>query len=129
MAHFAELDQNNIVINILVYANDDIIDEDGNESELIGISKLKQQFGSDTNWKQTSYNNNFRCRYAPRNGTYDESLDVFLHKKPFESWTLNETTYEWEAPFPCPTDGLYRWNEDNYQSDNTTGWVNISTSS
>lgn len=114
MAHFAKLDNNNIVIDILVVANQDILDENGNESESKGIQFLKKIFGEDTNWIQTSYNNNFRKRYAAINGKYDFINDVFIPPKPYASWKLNNETYEWEPPIPYPSSNnyMYIWNEE-----------------
>ena len=131
MAHFAELDENNIVLRVLVVGNDDIVDENGDEQEQLGISFLRNIFGFNTNWKQTSYNGNFRFRYAGIGMTFDETLNAFIGSSPYASWTLNELTTEWDPPIPRPSlteeqasDGyFYVWNEDNYQSDNTTGWV------
>ena len=84
MAHFAQLDENNIVLNVVVVANSDITDENGIEQEKIGIQFLKSLFGEDTNWKQTSYNKNIRKRYAGIEYTYDENLDAFIPPKPYE---------------------------------------------
>lgn len=136
MAHFAELDDNNIVKQVIVVSDSDCADRNGAESEEIGVGFLKKEFGFDTIWKQTSYNNNIRVRYAGPGYSYDPDLDVFLLPKPYPSWVLNENTYAWEAPIgprPIPTaeeigDNLpvsviYDWDEDLYQSDNTKGWV------
>tara|TARA_Y100000389_G_scaffold175348_1_gene186043 strand:- start:229 stop:651 length:423 start_codon:yes stop_codon:yes gene_type:complete len=131
MAHFAELDENNIVLRVLVVGNDDITDENDVEQEQLGIIFLKNIFGFNTNWKQTSYNGNFRFRYAGIGMTFDEILNAFISSSPHVSWTLNELTADWDPPIPKPslsedqiTDGFfYEWNEDNYQLDNTTGWV------
>lgn len=131
MAHFAELDENNIVLRVLVVDNDDIVDENGDEQEQLGISFLRNMFGFNTNWKQTSYNGNFRFRYAGIGMTFDETLNAFIGLSPYDSWTLNKLTTEWDPPIPRPSlteeqtsDGyFYVWNEDNYQSDNTTGWA------
>ena len=71
MAHFAELDSNNVVTRVIVVANQDVLDSNGNEDESVGIEYLKGLFGEDTNWKQTSYNGNQRARYAGRGFTYD----------------------------------------------------------
>jgi hypothetical protein len=118
MAHFAQLDNNNIVTNILVVANEDILDDNGQESESKGIEFLKNLFGEDTNWIQTSYNNNFRKRYAGLGSTYDSINDVFINQKPYNSWLLDETTYDWKPPVPAPVDNenRYYWNEE------TTSW-------
>lgn len=118
MAHFAQLDENNIVTQVIVVSNEDIKDSDGNESELTGIAFCKSLIGSNTIWKQTSYNANIRKNYAGIGFTYDETRDAFISPKPYASWTLNETTCRWEAPVAYPNDGnLYSWNEE------TTSWV------
>jgi hypothetical protein len=119
MAHFAKLDSNNTIVDVLVVANTDILDENGNESEVKGIQFLKNLFGEDTNWIQTSYNGNFRKRYAAIGGTYDSVSNVFIHPKPYPSWTLNNQTYEWEPPVPYPSNHnyMYIWNEE------TISWI------
>lgn len=123
MAHFAELDSNNIVLRVVVISNYDVVDENENEVEQIGIDFCKQMFGGD-NWKQTSYNHNFRERYAMVGGYYDEQKNVFIDKKPFDSWVLNDQNV-WEAPVPYPDDtdfpDAYVWDES------TTSWVSIIT--
>lgn len=78
MAHFAQLDENNIVTGVLVVNNEDIIDENGNESEQKGIDFLKSLFGNDTKWVQTSYNNRFRNKYACIGDQFDPINDVFI---------------------------------------------------
>ena len=118
MAHFAELDANNIVTRVVVVNNEDIFDYDtGKESEEKGIAFLTSIFGGI--WKQTSYNSNFRKNYAGVGCRYDETLDAFIPPKPFPSWTLNSNC-KWESPVPIPADfgkgdppKLYRWNENN----------------
>jgi hypothetical protein len=113
MAHFAQLNENNIVTNILVVANADILDENGNESESKGILFLKNLFGQETNWIQTSYSGNFRKRYAIIGGTYDYNNDVFINPKPLASWVFDGTQYEWVPPSTRPNDGhMYFWNEE-----------------
>ena len=113
MAHFCKLDENNIVEQVVVISNDDIKDENGNEIEEIGIAFCKKIFGDDTNWKQTSYNNNFRVRYAGTGYKFYEDLNAFVPPSTFPSWILNEETCLWEAPVPYPTDGkVYNWNEE-----------------
>jgi hypothetical protein len=112
MAHFAELDENNIVLRVLVVNNTDIIDEQGNESEQIGINFLKKLFGEETNWIQTSYNNKFRGRYAGIGFVYVTDQDRFMPPQPYPSWTFNEEVYDYVSPVPCPEDGKeYYWNE------------------
>jgi hypothetical protein len=116
MAHFAQLDNNNIVINIIVVNNNELLDQEGNEVEQKGIDFCKSLFGENTNWVQTSYNGNIRKNYAGIGFSYDQTKDVFIQPKPYDSWTLNETTCNWEAPVPMPTTELeenqyYSWNE------------------
>lgn len=118
MAHFAELNADNIVTRVIVVGNPDCLDKNGQESEAVGIAFCQQLFGSDTRWVQTSYNSNFRNVFAGPGCTYNEKLDAFIGKQPFPSFILNEETLEWEAPIPRPDDGnLYLWDED------TTSWI------
>ena len=121
MAHFAHLNKNNEVIRVSVVSNEVITDSDGNEQEQLGVNFLIQHSG--TGWyKQTSYNGTFRKNYAGVGYTYDPTRDAFIEPQPFDSWTLNEETCQWEAPVPYPTDGLeYTWNED------TLAWDEVVT--
>lgn len=98
MAHFAQLDENNQVLQVIVVANQDILDENNNESEELGIIFCKSLLGQDTNWKQTSYNNNFRVRFAGIGFTYNEELDAFIKPCPDPSWIFNKETYDWCPP-------------------------------
>ena len=102
MAHFAQIGYDNKVLHVSVVRNEDILDGNGNESEEVGIQFLKSVHGHLTNWLQTSYNNNFRCRYAGIGMVYDNQHDVFLLPQPYPSWTLNTENYEWEPPIPEP---------------------------
>jgi hypothetical protein len=114
MAHFAELDTNNVVTRVIVVGNPDCLDENGQESEAAGIAFCQSLFGADTRWVQTSYNGNMRGNYAAVGYTYDEQLDAFIPIKPYPSWVLNEITITWEAPVPMPSDGqVYVWDEAN----------------
>jgi hypothetical protein len=114
MAHFAELDDNNIVKQVIVISNSILINKDGQEDEQLGITFCKNLLGENTRWVQTSYNNNFRVRFAGVGCYYDVEKDAFIPPQPFPSWILNQDTYRWEAPFPLPTDDKdYRWNESN----------------
>lgn len=112
MAHFAELDANNVVLRVIVVGNADTSDANGVEKEHIGAAFCEKLFGGT--WKQTSYNGNMRKRYAGIGYTYSAELDAFVPPKPFPSWTLNNTTAEWEAPVPMPVvEGKrYAWNEE-----------------
>jgi hypothetical protein len=120
MAHFAKLDDNNTVIAVHV-VNNDVITVSGIESEQAGIDFLTNLHGH-SNWKQTSYSGSIRKNYAGVGFTYDASRDAFLLPKPFESWVLDETTYQWNAPIAYPTDGKsYHWDEE------TSSWTELQT--
>jgi hypothetical protein len=117
MAHFAKL-ENNIVTQVIVVANQDILDENGQESEQKGIDFCSNLLGGT--WIQTSYNGKIRKNYAGVGYTYDEVRNAFIAPKPFASWVLNETTCQWKAPVDMPTDDkMYSWNED------TTSWKEL----
>ena len=128
MAHFAQIGYENKVLRVSVVRNEDILDGNGNESEEVGIQFLKSVHGHLTNWIQTSYNNNFRCRYAGIGMVYDNQHDVFLLPQPYSSWTLNTETYEWEPPVPEPeltgeqkeSGSSYEWNEETQEWELTT---------
>lgn len=123
MAHFAELDENNIVTSVYVIADADCLDGDGNESEAVGVAFCESLFGSGT-YKQTSYNGNIRKQYAWVGDTYDTAKDVYIRPKPHASWVLNSDN-DWEAPLALPDNNFpgYDWDESAYQADNNTGWV------
>ena len=108
MAHFAQLDENNIVINVIVV---------GDEYETM-YADWRKEFGET--YVQTSYNNNIRKQYAGIGFTYDEDADVFIAPQPFESWVLDEN-HDWQAPVSYPDDGgVYLWDET------TQDWVEVS---
>lgn len=112
MAHFAKLDENNIVTEVNVVNNEDILNLEFPASEPVGIQFLHNWAGEEFVWKQTSYNANFRKNYAGIGYTYDPERDAFIPPKPFASWVLNETTCLWEPPVAYPTDGKsYVWDE------------------
>ena len=118
MAHFAEIDDNNVVLRVIVVANKDTADANGNEVESIGVAFCQRLLGG--NWKQTSYNGNFRKNYAGIGFTYDAGIDAFVPPKPYPSWVLNSNTAQWEAPVPMPQDGKkYSWDEA------TQSWVEV----
>lgn len=117
MAHFAKLDAQNVVENVIVVSNNELLDN-GVESEAKGIAFCKSLFGEDTNWVQTSYNSSFRKHYAMIGGTYDAQLDAFIPVKAYPSFVLNSEKCEWEPPVPYPADGKdYVWDES------TLSWV------
>ncbi len=110
MAHFAQLDENNMVLQVIVVHNNEMMDN-GQESEAKGIAFCKSLFPG-TNWKQTSYNANFRKNYAGIGFSYDAQRDAFIAPKPYDSWVLNEETCRWNALIAMPQDGkIYQWNE------------------
>ena len=139
MAHFAKLDENNIVTQVIVVSNDDCTDpHTGQEDEVLGIAFCKKLLGG--NWKQTSYNNSIRGNYAGIGYTYMSnvatlgvgSTDVFIAQQPAASWTVGIQTAQWYSPIgdaPTLSDDdraagkYYEWDESAYQADNTTGWV------
>jgi hypothetical protein len=110
MAHFAQLDENNVVLRVIVVHNNELLDN-GVESEAKGIAFCQSLFPS-TRWVQTSYNGNIRKNYAGVGFTYDSQRDAFIPPRPFPSWVLDVATCRWEAPVPYPTDGeQYAWDE------------------
>ena len=116
MAHFAQLDENNIVIQVIVINNSELLEGDV-ESEVKGIVFCRSLF-PNTNWKQISYSGSIRKNYAGSGFTYDPKRDAFIPPQPYPSWLLNEYTCLWEAPVPYPTDTkFYIWNEE------TLSWV------
>lgn len=118
MAHFAEINSDNIVQRIIVVNNEVLLDSEGVEQEALGSAFCEELLGGI--WVQTSYNGNFRGKYAAPGDVYDSIKDAFIPNKPFESWILNETTFHWEAPIPMPNDGkTYTWNES------TNSWVEV----
>ena len=110
MAHFAKLNSENVVDQVLAVHNNDAPDEAS------GIAFLNNLFGAGV-WVQTSYNGNIRKNYAGIGYTYDSSRDAFIPPQPYPSWVLAEKTCQWSAPIPMPTDGVYSWDES------TTSWV------
>jgi hypothetical protein len=105
MSHWAEIDENNIVIRVTVGDNND---PNGDE----GYQWLIDKLGGT--WIKTSYNRSIRKNFANIGFIYDPVRDAFIPPRPFDSWTLNEETCLWEAPVAYPTDGkVYRWDEPN----------------
>jgi|TARA_R110000824_G_scaffold93979_1_gene227168 hypothetical protein len=119
MAHFAQLNDSNIVLAINVIADADCLDG-ASESEAVGITFCKSLWGADTIWKQTSFNGTIRKQFAVVGGSYDPTRNEFVGLSPWASWVLNATN-DWTAPLVKP-DGNYEWSETAYQADNTTGW-------
>ena len=142
MAHFAKLDANNVVEQVIVVSNDDTADSSGVETESIGVAFCQKLLGASTNWKQTSYNGNFRGNYAGIGYTYISnvaslgvgSTDIFISQQPYDSWAVGVGTAQWYPPSnpgdaPALTAAeeaarkFYVWNETNYKADPATAWV------
>lgn len=98
MAHFAKLDVNNVITEVIVVNNDVVQNLPFPESEPIGVEFCQSLFGADTVWKQTSYNANFRKNYAGFGFTYDATLDAFIPPQPAPECTLNTETCQWVCP-------------------------------
>ena len=113
MAHFAQLDENKVLTQVIVVSNKDCSDANGVEKESIGIAFCERLFGGT--WKQTSYNGNIRKRYAGIGFTYNADVDAFVPPKPFPSWVFNSEKADWEAPIPMPETGLWGWDEQQQQ--------------
>ena len=114
MAHFAQLDDNNVVTQVIVVANEELLFE-GVENETQGVIFCRSLFGNDTKWVQTSYNGNIRKRYAGIGFRYDEALDAFIAPQPYPSWVLDADT-NWQPPVAMPEDGkAYAWFEPNQE--------------
>lgn len=111
MAHFAEIDDENKVVRVLVVDN---------KYEEIGADFLAIELGLGGRWIQTSYNNNFRKQFAGIDFVYDEVNDVFIAPQPFPSWSLDEN-FDWQAPIAKPNDDFWIWNEEKQE------WVNGQT--
>ena len=142
MAHFAKLDSNNIVTQVIVVSDSDTTDSAGVETEAIGAAFCQKIAGGGTVWKQTSFNSNMRGNYAGIGHTYMTgvrtlgvaSTDIFIGQQPHASWTVGINTAQW---YPPDNPGLapeltnselsagksYVWNESNYQSNPSTAWV------
>jgi len=120
MAHFAKLDENNVVLEVNAVHNNELLDENGQESEAKGIEFLTTWSGGYSNWKQTSYNASIRKNYAGIGFTYDAVRDAFISPQLYPSWTLNESTCQWNPPVAYPNDGnSYTWDES------TLSWVEV----
>tara|TARA_R100001509_G_scaffold112538_1_gene67944 strand:+ start:198 stop:545 length:348 start_codon:yes stop_codon:yes gene_type:complete len=107
MAYFAKIGSNNLVEQVIV------VNDNEAPTEQDGINYINNLFGTSDTWKQT-YTDGTRKNYASQGDTYDESRDAFIQPKVHDSWVLNETTCQWEAPIPYPTDGKdYHWDESS----------------
>jgi len=122
MAHYALIDSNNIVIQVITGVDENIIQTDLDGTQVGGSSQAWEQFYTSLPWfegltcKRTSYNGNIRANYAGVGYTYDPTFNVFIAPQPFPSWKLNYTTYQWVAPIAKPSEiegYVWRWSEPN----------------
>jgi hypothetical protein len=115
MAHFAKINTNNIVEKIIAIDNNDCCGGTFPDGEICGQNFI-QSLGLDGTWKQTSYNNSFRKKYAGIGFLYDQNKDIFISPKPFDSWVFDNSEQDWVAPLPFPNDGnKYDWNENDQE--------------
>lgn len=113
MAHFAELDKNNVVLRVIVFSNEALENKSFPDSEAHALAYLHQMYGEDTAWKQTSYNKNFRKNFAGIGHVYYSQEDVFMPPSPFPSWVADFTKGIWVPPIPKPDCKRYKWNEES----------------
>ena len=133
MPHFAKLDENNIVLEIQVFSQEDVDANGGDYSA--GAEDFVKSWSGHNNWKQCSYNDNARGRYPGKGYSWDSANEKFKAPQPHASWTFNTSDYEWQPPITRPNseflmDGETKickvqawWDEDVYQADNSKGWV------
>ena len=124
MAYFAKIENNTVTEVISI--NNDVLNEPNlhfPDTEPIGQYFIKNILMFDGLWKQTSYNGNFRKRYAGIGYTYNSVLDVFIPKKRYPSWVINTETCDWQAPISYPNDGYnYYWDEEKQE------WIRVNLS-
>ncbi len=120
MAHFAQIDEDSVVVQVIVVNNVELLDENGIEQESIGQNFCHNLLGGT--WVQTSFNQTMRKNFAGVGYTYDSTRNAFIPPKLYQSWSLDEQTCVWVAPVPMPKDDkLYQWDEDS------AAWVEIAT--
>ena len=129
MAHYALLNSDNIVVQVITGVDENITQIDTDGKEVGGSSEAWEQFYASLPWhegltcKRTSYNRNIRGNFAAIGGKYYPDFNVFIAAQPYPSWKLNYTTFQWEAPTAMPEiiDGYYwRWSEYNKE------WIKVS---
>lgn len=119
MAHFAQLDAAGTVLQVIVVSDRDALDPAPENSEPLGQAFIADTLGLPGEWRQTSYNGNFRKQYAGIGYRYDADADVFIAPQPYPSWTL-DANHDWQPPTPMPTEGgPWRWDQD------TVSWVEV----
>lgn len=128
MAHYALIDENNIVVQTITGVDEDVVQQDLDGSFVGGSTEAWEAFYASRPWfegltcKRTSYHGNIRKNYASIGYTYDPNRDAFIPPKDFDSWVLDEQTCRWVAPIPYPSDGAsYVWDEAN------VNWVSLAS--
>jgi len=128
MAHYALINSDNIVVQVITGVDENIIQTDLDGTQVGGTSEAWEQFYATLPWfsglicKRTSYNRNIRANYAGVGFTYDPDFDVFIAPQPYPSWKLNYTSFQWEAPIPMPgdiEDRIWKWSEINKE------WISV----
>ena len=128
MAHYAMINSNNIVVQVISGVDENEIQTDLDNTHVGGSSEAWEQFYASRLWfegltcKRTSYNGNIRANYAGIGYTYDPDFDVFIAPRPYASWKLNYTNYKWEAPVAKPEDiegFIWKWSEYNLE------WIKV----
>ena len=128
MAHYALINKDNIVVQVITGVDEHIIQTDTDGTVVGGSSEAWEQFYASLSWfegltcKRTSYNGNIRANYAGIGYKYYEDFDVFIAPQPYPSWKLNYTTFQWEAPIPMPEETeeyFWKWSEINKE------WIQV----
>ena len=128
MAHYAMINSNNIVVQVITGVDENITQIDLDNTEVGGSYEAWEQFYSSRPWfegltcKRTSYNGNIRANYAGIGYTYDTTFDVFIAPRPYPSWKLNYTIFQWEPPVAKPEDiegFIWKWSEYNLE------WIKV----
>ena len=121
MATFAELDENNVVLQVIKVDNSVVTDDFGNESEGLGIAFCRETFGDNKRWVQCSYTGAFRVNYPSMGYTYSTEHDAFIPPRPHSNWVLDTSRMIYIPPIPYPSDGqVYRWEQS------TNSWEFVS---
>ena len=128
MAHYALINSENIVVQVITGVDENVIQTDVDGTQVGGTSAAWEQFYASRPWfegltcKRTSYNGNIRANFASVGYRYDEQFDVFIPIQPFPSWKLDYTTYKWVPPIPMPEESegvMYKWSEINKE------WIEV----
>lgn len=121
MAHYALINNENLVVQVITGVDENLIQIDENNEEVGGTTEKWENFYETRPWfaglycKRTSYNNNIRKNYAGIGYKYDANLDAFIAPKPFNSWILDQEICQWKAPKAKPENGLWYWNEETLE--------------